>query len=148
MATAVTAPDPRPSALRGYFETSLYLLLLVSVLSLISTGKLDLVSMLVTPAALLFKGYRWWRGHGPELTNRAATWLMTGYLAFFPVDLAWVSRGISPDAQNPGAFRGAPGSDSPDAVCHASCGFSARARRATACFWRCWPSAPCWPRPF
>ena len=104
MATAVTTPAPRSSALRGYFETSLYLLLLVSVLSLISTGKLDLVSMLVTPLALLYKGYRWWRGHGPELTHRAATWLMTGYLAFFPVDLVWVSRGISPDAQNPALF--------------------------------------------
>jgi transglutaminase-like putative cysteine protease len=104
MSTAVTTPAPRISALRGYFETSLYLLLLVGVLSLISTGKLDLVSMLVTPVALLFKGYRWWRGHGPELSHRAATWLMVGYLAFFPVDLVWVSRGISPDAQNPALF--------------------------------------------
>jgi transglutaminase-like putative cysteine protease len=104
MVTAVTAPSPRPSALRGYFETSLYLLILVSVLSLVSTGKLDLVSMLVTPTAVLLKGYRWWRGHGPEITNRAATWLMVGYLAFLPVDLLWVSRAISADAQNPGLF--------------------------------------------
>jgi protein-glutamine gamma-glutamyltransferase len=104
MATTATAPVPRFSALRGYFETSLYLLLLVSNLSLVSTGKLDLVSMLVTPAALLFKGYRWWRGNGPELSNRAATWLMTGYLAFFPVDVAWVSREIAADTQNPALF--------------------------------------------
>jgi len=105
MATAVTTPPgSRPSALRGYFETSLYLLLLVSVLALISTGKLDLVSMLVTPAAVLFKGYRWWRGHGPELSDRAATWLVTGYLAFFPVDVLWVSRDFSAGAQNPGLF--------------------------------------------
>jgi hypothetical protein len=101
---AATARTPRLSALRGYFETSLYLLLLVGLLSLISTGKLDLVSMLVTPAALLFKGYRWWRGNAPEMTNRTANWLMTAYLVFFPVDLAWVSRALSADAQNPALF--------------------------------------------
>lgn len=104
MATADTARTPRLSALRGYFETSLYLLLLVSVLALVSTGKLDLVSMLVAPAALLVKGYRWWRGRGPELTNRTANWLVTGYLVFFPVDLVWVSRGLSADAQSPELF--------------------------------------------
>jgi protein-glutamine gamma-glutamyltransferase len=94
----------RPSALRGYFEASLYLLLLVGVLSLISTGKLDLVSMLVTPAALLFKGYRWWHGHGPELSNRAANWLVGLYFLFLPVDFWWLSRAISSDAQNPALF--------------------------------------------
>ncbi len=104
MATAATPPIPHLSALRGYFETSLYLLLLVSVLALISTGKLDLVSMLLTPAALLVKGYRWWRGHGPEISNRAATWLVAAYFLFFPLDLWWVSRAISRDAQNPGLF--------------------------------------------
>jgi transglutaminase-like putative cysteine protease len=80
------------------------LLLLVSVLSLVSTGKLDLVTMLVAPAALLFKGYRWWHGHSPEISNRAATRLMTGYVAFFLLDLTWVSRILSADAQNPGLF--------------------------------------------
>ena len=60
--------------------------------------------MLLTPAALLFKGYRWWRGRGPELSHRAATWLVVAYFLFFPVDLWWVSRAISADAQNPGLF--------------------------------------------
>src|SRR5712671_7698660 len=104
MPAFATVPAPRLSALRGYFETSLYLLLLVSVLAVISTGKLDLVSMLLTPAALLFKGYRWWHGHGAELSNRAANWLVGVYLVFFPLDLWWVSRVLSSDAQNPGLF--------------------------------------------
>jgi transglutaminase-like putative cysteine protease len=104
MASAATGRLPRLSALHGYFETSLYLLLLVSALALTSTGKLDIVTMLATPAALLFKGYRWWRGRGPEISNRAATWLMLGYLVFFPMDLAWVSHGIASDSQNPGLF--------------------------------------------
>jgi transglutaminase-like putative cysteine protease len=104
MATVATPAISRPSALRGYFETSLYLLLLVSVLALVSTGKLDLVSMLLAPAALLLKGYRWWRGRGPELSHRTATWLVVGYFAFFPLDLWWVSRSLSADAQNPLLF--------------------------------------------
>ncbi len=92
------------SALDRYFEISLYLLLLVSVLTLVSTGKLDLVSILVPPAALLVKGYRWWRNRGPELSQRAATWLTVAYFVYFPFDLWWVSRYLAVDAQNPRLF--------------------------------------------
>ena len=67
------------SALNRYFETSLFLMLLVSVLSLVSTGKLDLVTIIVAPAALLVKGYRWWHGHGPELNHGTATFLVVVY---------------------------------------------------------------------
>src|SRR5580704_3738236 len=90
--------------LERYFETSLYLLLLVSVLTLVSTGKLDLVSILVPPLALLVKGYRWWRRRDPELSHRAATWLVMGYFAFFPIDLWWISRALAGDAQNPALY--------------------------------------------
>src|SRR3954471_23620016 len=82
MATPSNTDLKDSSALRGYFETSLYLLLLVSALSLISTGKLDLVSMLATPAALLFKGYRWWHGHEPEISDRTANLLVGLYFIF------------------------------------------------------------------
>jgi hypothetical protein len=104
MATTATPPLMRPSALRGYFETSLYLLLLVSVLALVSTGKLDLVSMLAAPAALLLKGYRWWRGRGAELSSGAANWLVVAYIPFFPLDVFWLSRSLSVGAQNPALF--------------------------------------------
>jgi protein-glutamine gamma-glutamyltransferase len=92
---------PRFSALGRYFEISLYLLLLVSILTLVSTGKLDLVSIFLAPAALLVKGYRWWRGRPPELSHRGATWLVAAYLIYFPFDLWWVSRLLATDAQNP-----------------------------------------------
>jgi transglutaminase-like putative cysteine protease len=96
------SPRPAPSSALGrYFEISLYLLLLVSVLALVSTGKLDLFSIFVAPAAVLVKGYRWWRGRGPELSHRAATWLVIGYFLYFPADLWWVSRLLASDAQNP-----------------------------------------------
>jgi protein-glutamine gamma-glutamyltransferase len=96
--------DQKRSALDRYFEISLYFLLLVSVLALVSTGKLDLVSILLAPAALLLKGYRWWHGCPPELSHRAATLLVVGYFVFFPLDFWWVSRLVSSDAQNPALF--------------------------------------------
>jgi hypothetical protein len=105
----VTAPAsvfavPRTSALTRYFQISLYLLLLVSVLTLVSTGKLDIVSILLPPVALLVKGYRWWRSYPAELSPRAATWLVVGYFVFFPVDLWWISRLLASDAQNPALY--------------------------------------------
>jgi hypothetical protein len=71
---------------------------------LVSTGKLDLVSILLPPAALLIKGYRWWHGRGPELSNRVATWITIAYFVFFPFDLWVVSRLLGSDAQHPGLY--------------------------------------------
>src|SRR5690242_9371446 len=85
------------SALRRHFEISLYFLLLTGVLTLGSTGKLDLVSILLPPLALLFKGYRWWRGMGPEISNRVGGWITIGYFVFFPFDLWIISRALAAD---------------------------------------------------
>ncbi len=104
MPDADSRGTPPLSALRRYFEISLYLLLLTSIATLISTGKLDAVSMLAGPMALVVKGYRWWRGRGPELSHRAATWLVAGYFLFFPVDLWVISRGLAAGAANPGLY--------------------------------------------
>jgi len=92
------------SAIRRHFEISLYFLLLTGVLTLVSTGKLDLVSIFVLPAAMLFKGYRWWHGKGPEISNRVGTWLTIGYFIFFPFDLWFISRTLAAGAQNPGLY--------------------------------------------
>jgi transglutaminase-like putative cysteine protease len=92
------------SAIRRHFEISLYFLLLTGVLTLVSTGKLDLVTILAVPAAMLFKGYRWWHGKGPELSNRIATWLTVAYFIFFPFDLWIISRMLAAGAQNPGLY--------------------------------------------
>lgn len=79
-------------------------MLLVSVLALVSTGKLDLVTIFLAPAALLAKGYRWWHSRGPEVSHGTATFLVVLYLLFFPMDLWWVSRMLATDAQNPALF--------------------------------------------
>jgi protein-glutamine gamma-glutamyltransferase len=107
--TQGTQAEPPPasanlSALKRHFEISLYFLLLTGVLTLVSTGKLDLVSILVPPAALLFKGYRWWRGMGPELSNRVGGWITIAYFIFFPFDLWIISRALAADTQNPGLY--------------------------------------------
>jgi hypothetical protein len=92
------------SAIRRHFQISLYFLLLTGVLTLVSTGKLDLVSIFLLPAAMLVKGYRWWHGKGPELSNRAATWLTIGYFFFFPFDLWIVCRMLAAGAQSPNLY--------------------------------------------
>src|SRR5579863_5722016 len=92
------------SAIRRHFEISLYFLLLTGVLTLVCTGKLDLVSILVLPAAMLYKGYRWWHSKGPEISNRVATWLTVAYFIFFPFDLWIISRMLAAGAQNPGLY--------------------------------------------
>jgi hypothetical protein len=92
------------SAVRRHFEISLYFLLLTGVLTLVSTGKLDLVTILVLPAAMLFKGYRWWHNKGPELSNRVGTWLTVAYFIFFPFDLWIISRMLAANAQNPSLY--------------------------------------------
>src|SRR6201998_2382121 len=101
------ATEPIPAhltAIRRHFEISLYFLLLTGVLTLVSTGKLDLVSILALPAAMLFKGYRWWHGKGVELSNRTGTWLTIAYFIFFPIDLLTFSRSLAAGAQNPGLY--------------------------------------------
>lgn len=91
-------------AVRRYFEASLFLLLATGVATLVSTGKLDLVSAVVPPVALAYKALRYLHGKGPELSHRAATWLTVAYLVFFPFDLLVISRTLSAGSPNPLLF--------------------------------------------
>ncbi len=74
------------------------------ILSLEWTGKLDPITMVLAPAALLFKGVRYWLGRGPELSSRAATWLVVAYLPFYPLDLLVFSRDYVAGAPNAGLY--------------------------------------------
>src|SRR5580704_3310675 len=71
--------EPRLPALERHFQLSLFMLLMVSVLTLISTGKLDLFTVVLPPIALLWKGFRWWRAYEPEISPRVANWLVLAY---------------------------------------------------------------------
>ncbi|HKW31619.1 MAG TPA: DUF3488 and transglutaminase-like domain-containing protein [Candidatus Acidoferrum sp.] len=102
-ATTTTHPAPALPAER-YFRASLSLLVLTSILTLASTGKLDLLTSLIAPLAALHKGYRWWHGRSAELSPRAATWCLLVYLAFFPVDALFLSRFFVGGSSNPPLF--------------------------------------------
>jgi transglutaminase-like putative cysteine protease len=101
-ASAFTGASPLPA--ERFFRTSLFFLVLASAATLIGTGKLDPFTSVVVPAALLYKGYRWWRGHPAELKHRTATWLVTAYLGFFPLDVFLLSRIFAAGSANPALY--------------------------------------------
>src|SRR5713101_5884182 len=106
MASSARAVTPPLTAVNRYFEISLYLLVSVGILAVVSTGKLDWVSTLVPPTFLIVKGVRYWRGHVPEISSRVATWLVLAYFLFFPFDLWVISRDLAAGAPNPALYGG------------------------------------------
>jgi protein-glutamine gamma-glutamyltransferase len=95
---------PPVSAVQRYFEVSLFLLVSTGVIAIISTGKLDWISTFFPPLALIYKGIRLWRGRGPELSQRTATWLVLAYFLVFPADLWFFSRNLAEGAPNPALY--------------------------------------------
>ena len=87
-----------------FYRTALFFLVLTSVMTLVGTGKLDLITTILAPALVLYKGVRWWRGHPPELKQSVATRLVVAYVFVFPVDLFFVSRALAGDAPNPSLY--------------------------------------------
>jgi protein-glutamine gamma-glutamyltransferase len=104
MASSARATLPPVSAVQRYFEISLFLLVSTGVVAVVSTNKLDPVSMAVPLLALGYKGIRLWRGRGPELSHRVATWLVLAYFLFFPLDLWIFSRNLAAGAPNPALY--------------------------------------------
>jgi len=95
-ATSPAQPLPAESFLRG----ALFFLVLTAVLTLVSTGKLDPFTTILVPLAVLYKGYRWWRGHGPELQQSTATRLLLAFLVVFPLDAIFLSRTLVAGSTN------------------------------------------------
>jgi transglutaminase-like putative cysteine protease len=104
MASAARPSAPSLPAVQQYFEVSLYLLVSTGILAIVSTGKLDPFSTFAPVAAFVYKGYRLWRGRGPELSTRVATWLVLAYFLFFPADLWLFSRNLADGAPNPALY--------------------------------------------
>src|SRR5712675_1846030 len=84
-----------------FFRASLFFLILTSVGTLVSTGKLDLLTCILAPLAMLYKGIRLWRGQPPELSHGTATWLVIAYIAFSPLDIFFFSRAFVANSTNP-----------------------------------------------
>jgi len=99
MASTVTAPA-QPLPAEQFFHAAVFFLILTSTLTLVSTGKLDLATTLAAPLAILFKGFRWWRGHTSELKQSTATRLVLAYVFLFPIDALFVSRNLASGTSN------------------------------------------------
>ncbi len=87
-----------------FFRTSLFLLMTTAVATLVSTGKLDLITMIVAPSAVLYKGVRWWRRCPAEIPQRIATRLVVAYLVLFPLDVVFLSRTFVSASSNPALY--------------------------------------------
>src|SRR6202161_2381691 len=104
MSSTASASAPPLPAVQRYFEVSLFLLVSTGIMAVVLTGKLDPISLVIPPIALVYKGSRIWRGRGPEISARVATWLVLAYFLFFPLDLWIFSRRISTGAPNPALY--------------------------------------------
>src|SRR5882762_10093097 len=104
MATSIATPSDPALPAERFFRTSLSLLILTSTVTLVSTGKLDVITSFAAPLVVLFKGFRSWHGRPAEISHRAATWCVLAYLAFFPVDALFLSRFSVGNSANPPLF--------------------------------------------
>ncbi len=104
MAAIFSAPSALALPAERFFRTSLSLLMLTSTLTLVSTGKLDVVTSFAAPLIVVYKGFRWWHGRPAELSHRIATWCVIAYLGFFPVDALFLSRFAVVNSANPPLF--------------------------------------------
>jgi hypothetical protein len=101
MAATIATPVQPALPAERFFRTSLSLLILTSTVTLVSTGKLDIITSFAAPLIVLLKGFRLWHGRSAELSHRAATWCVVAYLAFFPVDALFLSRFSVANSSNP-----------------------------------------------
>jgi hypothetical protein len=93
------AAEPLPA--ERFFRGSLFFLVLTSITCLVTTGKLDLVTCLLAPAAALYKGHRLWTEQPVEISPRTATWLVIGYLLYLPIDIFVFARMMAENSPNP-----------------------------------------------
>jgi|SRR5579875_300032 len=92
--------------IQRYFEVSLYLLVATAVLTVVATNKLDLLTEILAPVAIGYKGLRVWRGRPPEISQATATALVLAYFLIFPVDLWIFSRDLAAGSPNPMLYAG------------------------------------------
>src|SRR5436309_8049840 len=92
MATAVRATNLSQFALERFFQTSLYLLVLSGFMLLASTGRLDVLSMLVVTLALLLRGALLIRGREFTIPEQWTNYFTIAYVAFYALDYLLISR--------------------------------------------------------
>ncbi len=103
MASSIASPGSSLPADR-FYRAALFFLVLSGVLALSATGKLDALSSVAAPLAILYKGVRWWRGHPAELKQSTATRFVLAYILFIPLDLLFYSRSLAEGTGNPTVY--------------------------------------------
>jgi transglutaminase-like putative cysteine protease len=99
MVSSVASPG-RPLPAERFYRAALFCLVLSGVLAVASTGKLDTLSSIAAPLAVLYKGIRWWRGYPAELRQRTATRFILVYVLVFPLDMLFYSRTLAEGTGN------------------------------------------------
>ena len=77
---------PLPTAVQRYFEVALYLLVLCGFVTLVSTGALDLPTILLVSAAIAFRGYLLATRRTLLIPESWTTTLTLAYVAFYLAD--------------------------------------------------------------
>jgi transglutaminase-like putative cysteine protease len=83
---------PLPQAINGYFELSIYLLVLMGFGTLASTGSLDLTTILLVGTALAVRGYLFAEKRRVVISERWTTPLTIAYFVFYAGDYFVLSR--------------------------------------------------------
>src|SRR6266700_1884698 len=87
-----TAEFTLAAAIRRYFDVVLYLLIFTGFGTLASTGRLDIPTVVLVTAALLFRGYALVRRRSVLLSERWTNLLTIGCVAFFIADEFLISH--------------------------------------------------------
>src|SRR5947207_6702444 len=82
------------TAMQRYFEVALYLLVLTGFGTLASTGGVDLPTMLLAGAAVLFRGYLLATRRTFLIPERWTTVLTVAYAGFYLLDYFFISGGF------------------------------------------------------
>ena len=85
---------PPPPTMQRHFEVTLYLMVFTGFATLVSTGGLSAVTVLMVSAALLFRGYLLIEGRTQLIAERWTSFLTLGYVAFYLADYFLFSRGF------------------------------------------------------
>jgi protein-glutamine gamma-glutamyltransferase len=83
-----------PVAMQRHFEVALYLLILTGFGTLASTGGLDVVTILMVGAALLFRGYLLIKRNRWLVSEQWTSALTIGYMVFYAADYFLFSHGF------------------------------------------------------
>lgn len=95
MAQAAPALDAKkakiPRAVELYFQVCLFLLIVTAFATLVSTGKLDSVSVLFVGLALLLRGYGLWKRREFRIPDRVVSYLGLIYILVYVADFFLIS---------------------------------------------------------